>query len=337
MNPKETFYKDKENFKNPVYHIEEGITDPTLKKIDDLYSIADGLSIENAIKHERNLWLLSAFGTIITILFLLYDEAELHLLIFGCIIIIIGIYQLYKLAERHDCHRKYIQYRVLAETLRAQYFLSKAGANKQVTDILPWFIKNGLPWINEILLELPIKKMDQKKSIMNCWVRDQLKYHQNALVRSTKRKERNDRITKIVLTVTIATYIIAVIFEIYILTIPSGEITSDILSSFLKNLQDWGIMVGFTPTDMIRSVLKIVIGTMSAATLFTGSYYGKMSLSNKIEDHRRMVMLYDKVENEILQNGENEELIITLAREFLIENSTWYSYQSKNTPNLTIE
>ena len=96
-------------------------------------------------------------------------------------------------------------------------------------------------------------------------------------------------------------------------------------------------MVGFTPTDMIRSIMKIVIGTMSAATLFTGSYYGKMSLSNIIEDHRRMTMLYEKVENEIFQNGETEELIITLAKEFLIENSTWYSYQSKNTPNLTIE
>ena len=337
MNPKDTFYKDWENCKIPVYHIEEKITDPTLKKIDEIYGVADILSIENAKKHERNLWLLSAFGTIITILFLLYDEAELHLLIFGCIIIIVGIYQLYKLAERNDCHRKYIQYRVLAETLRVQYFLSKAGVKKQVTDILPWFIRNGLPWINEILLELPLKKADKKNSIINCWVRDQLEYHQNALVRTTNRKERDDRITKIVLTVTIATYIIAVIFEIYILTIPSGEITSDMLSSFLKSLQDWGIMVGFTPTDMVRSIMKIVIGTMSAATLFTGSYYGKMSLSNIIEDHRRMAMLYEKVENEILQNGETEELIITLAREFLIENSTWYSYQSKNTPNLTIE
>ena len=98
-------------------------------------------------------------------------------------------------------------------------------------------------------------------------------------------------------------------------------------------------MVGLTPTDMIRSILKIVIGTMSAATLFTGSYYGKMSLSNTIDDHRRMVMLYEKAEQDIVQNEgvEDEELIIKLAREFLIENSTWYSYQSKNTPDLTIE
>ena len=121
------------------------------------------------------------------------------------------------------------------------------------------------------------------------------------------------------------------------LTIPSGEINSELLSGMLKSLQGWGIMVGLTPTDMIRSILKIVIGTMSAITLFSGSYYGKMSLSNTIEDHRRMAILYQRAENEILQKGETEELIIFLARESLIENSTWYSYQNKNNPDLTIE
>ena len=106
MNEKETFYNDKNNCKVPFTHIEEKITHPSLKEIDEIYGAADVLSIENAKKHERNLWLLSAFGTIITILFLLYDEAEMHLLIFGCIIIIVGVYQFYKLAERNDCHRK---------------------------------------------------------------------------------------------------------------------------------------------------------------------------------------------------------------------------------------
>jgi hypothetical protein len=73
---------------------------------------------------------------------------------------------------------------------------------------------------------------------------------------------------------------------------------------------------------------------MSAITLFTGSYYGKMSLSNTIDDHRRMSSLYQKAEKDIMKNGESEELLISLAREYLIENSTWYSYQTKNKPDL---
>ena len=47
-------------------------------------------------------------------------------------------------------------------------------------------------------------------------------------------------------------------------------------------------------------------------------------------------MLYEKAERDIVQNEgvEDDELILRLAREFLIENSTWYAYQSKNKAEL---
>ena len=96
-------------------------------------------------------------------------------------------------------------------------------------------------------------------------------------------------------------------------------------------------MVGYNQVDMIRAILKIVIGSMSAGTLFIKSYYGKMSLSNEIESHRRMVMLYEDAERKIREQGENDNLISSLAHEFLIENSTWYAYQSKNKFELILE
>ena len=88
--------------------------------------------------------------------------------------------------------------------------------------------------------------------------------------------------------------------------------------------------------DLIRAVLKIILGTMSAAALFTGSYYGKMSLGNDIDDHGRMIDLYRTVEEEIARHGESEELLLFLAREFLNENSAWYAYQSKNTADIVM-
>ena len=42
-----------------------------------------------------------------------------------------------------------------------------------------------------------------------------------------------------------------------------------------------------------------------------------------------------KVE-QILRDGESEELLLFLARECLNENSTWYAYQSKNKPDMVI-
>lgn len=43
---------------------------------------------------------------------------------------------------------------------------------------------------------------------------------------------------------------------------------------------------------------------------------------------------HDHAESRIIKEGETDEILISLAREFLIENSAWYSYQTKNKPDL---
>lgn len=336
MHQKETFLKDKENCKIPFTHIEDNITDPSLKAIDELYGAADVMSIDNAKKHDRNLKLLAFFGTAITVLFLLYDEAELHLFIFLCIGILIILGYSGKYGVQYEHHQKYLEYRVLAETLRAHYFLSIAGIKEHITIILPWFIKKNSPWITEILLSLPVDTTE-KRPILNCWIRNQKEYHQKAWIDSTEKKQKTELSTRIAIYITAATFIIAGVFEFCMLCNPTGEIHINELGMILKTLQDCGIMVGMDQATMIRSLLKIIIGSMSAFTLFLGSYYGKMSLSNAIDDHRRMVMLYEKAENEVLQNGETEDLIMSLAHEFLIENTIWFGYQSNNTPDLILE
>ena len=336
MRRKEIFLKDKENCEIPFTHIEDNIANSELKKIDELYGAADVMSIENAKRYEQYLKLLAIIGTAIAFFFLLYDEAELHLLIFICIALIVILVYAKKVAEDNKYHEKYVEYRVLAETLRVHYFLSIAGIEEYTSIILPWFIKKGAPWINDILLSLNVD-IGEKRPILDCWIVDQKEYHQNAWMKSTNHKERNDKIANVALWITLITYAIAAIFEIYMLTTASGEINYDILAVILKTFQDWGIMVGYEQVDMIRAILKIVIGSMSAGTLFINSYYGKMSLSNEIESHRRMVMLYEKAEREVMQKGESDELIISLAHEFLIENSTWYAYQSKNKIDLILE
>ena len=311
MNKKEVFFKDRDECSEEFTHITGNITDPTLKVIDELYGAADVLSIKNAQKHQRILLALSIIGTLITMAFLLYDEAELHGLILACTVMILFLFYIRKKADNLDCHRKYIEYRVLAETLRVQFFLSVAGVKKQVKDILPWFIRQGLPWIEDILKTLPEMKNHERNPIINFWILDQRTYHSGALEKAQNKKNRDNRTTRIVIVITIIAYIVTLIFELFIYA------------------QNPGVDV-----NAVRAILKIVVGTMSAVTLFTNSYYGKLSLTYTIKDHKRMIALYDNAEREISKKGETEEILIELAREFLIENSTWYSYQTKNKPDL---
>lgn len=312
MKRKEIFYKDKEELTQPLTHITGEISDPTLKFIDDLYGAADVLSIENAKKHQRVLFVLAVSGTLLTMFFLLYDEAELHGLILACLVMVVFLFIIRKIADNSEYHRKYIEYRVLAETLRIQFFLSVAGVQRQVVEILPWFIKQSLPWIESVLKTVPKMQNPEKNPILNFWILDQKSYRGSALVNAENKKYTDNRTANVVLVITILAYIFTLGFEIYVYTQTPGNLN----------------------INAVRAILKIVVGTMSAIALFTSSYYGKMSLTYTINDHKRMIELYNYVESEITKNGESEEIIVFLARESLIENSAWYSYQTKNKPDL---
>lgn len=312
-NPKEVFLKEKENCEGPFYHIMGNIKDPALIEIDELFGVADSLSIKNAKMHEKILLILAIMGPLISVVFFIYFEGEVHSMILLCIILIAILYAILRQSDNLDCHRKYLEYRVLAETIRVQFFLSIKGSKVKVERISPWFIKKAIPWIEEILQTLPVNEVTEKKSILYFWVFDQKAYHEGALLKAETKKEREEKITKIAIYITISTYVIGLIFEI-IMYFHSPNIDA----------------------HLIRLGLKMVIGFMSVSTIFLESYYGKMSLSHSIDNHKRMISLYDEIGNEILEKGETQEILLYLANQFLIENSTWYAYQSKNKAGLIL-
>ena len=314
MDRKAEFEKERLAYDGPVWHIAEESDDKALCETDSLYGAADALSLKNANKLRRILLMLSFAGTLLTMLFLLYDEAELYGLILACGVMILCLFFLRLISDRSECHRKYLEYRVLAESLRAQYFLFLAGIKTRVKELAPWTIKQDIPWAMDILSSLPEPATNKKRSVADLWIKDQKDYHIRKLKVCEKKSRRDSAVGKATVTVTIASYLAALVFEILVMNGALGGID----------------------VNTCRAVLKIVLGTMSALTLFTGNYYGKMSLSNVIDDHRRMIKLFETVENEIKLNGETEELLVSLARECLNENSTWYAYQTKNTPDLVM-
>ncbi len=312
MNQKEIFLQELNNYKFSTASIVETDIEPALKEINRIYGVADSLSIKNGEKHRYILLLLSIGGTILTFMFLLYDELEFYGLIIACGVMVLCLLLLNFLTDKLDCHRKYLQYRILAEALRLQYFLSLALVETRVVDILPWSLRKGIGWIEEILKSLPQTKIKNKHSILQCWIIDQRKYHERALAKTEIKNYRDKTISKMTTIITIGIYFVALIFELFVF---NNEVVN---------------------INIIRMILKILLGTMSAITLFLGSYYGKMSLSNAIEDHKRMIELYKKAQEDVVVSGESEELILSLAREFLNENSAWYSYQQKNRANIVV-
>ena len=294
--------------------------DPVTAGLRRLYRAADSMSMGNAVIHRRFLARLSAAATMLTMAFLLYDEAEWHWMIILCGILIIVLFAINRLSRKSRFRARYLEYRVFAEALRVQIHLRTAGISCEVSEIMPWNLQLAMPWIrNAVSACMTGPAQTERKSVRESWVIDQRDYHRRAAVKSGQKLRKNDRIINIALVMTLLIYAFALVYELA-----------------------WGDALGgqpaFSPEAncIIRMYIKIAMGTAAAGTLFAGSYYGKQALPNVTDDHRKMAALYEEAAEEIGRLGEKEELLISLAEDELTENANWYAYQSKNEPDLGI-
>lgn len=297
-------------------HIGDTAGDEVLERLDGLYGRADALSLANADLHRRILWVLAAAASLLTLFFLLYDEAELHGLILACGVMIVALFVVFRVAHRLECHAKYLEYRVLAEGARVAFFLRRAGVEEKACELMPWAVRHGLPEVTGLLADAERSDRPMEPhSVLDSWIRDQRSYHERALARTRAKEKAQARIGNAALALSVFIYLLALAFEL-------------------------GLGAGVLPDTMdpgvTRAILKIILGTVSVLTLFVGSTLGKMSLSNEADDHERMATLFADAESHIEREGESAELIVSLAREALVENSRWYAYQSTNAPDISL-
>lgn len=289
-------------------------------KVTAVYTAADRLSIINDIKDRRVIIGLSACATALTIAFLLYDEAEMHWMILLCGFMIIALFAINTFTRWTRFNAKYVEYRVLAEACRVQTYLKTAGINREVTDIMPWNLQINIPWVCRAVSAISTgEKAGEKQSILEPWIHDQMDYHNKALKRTELQLRRNDRMVTTALVITIATYVAALLYEV----ICCGMISGTSLFAAETN-------------DAVRTAFKLCMGAFSAVTLFANNYYGRLALPNVIDDHRKMVLLYEEAEREIEDKGEAESLLLRVAEDELCENANWYAYQSKHDEGLGI-
>ena len=292
--------------------------DEALDRAETLYAAADALSVRHAALYRRILALIAVFSTIITLTFLVYDEGELHwmILLYGISFLI--AWGILRYARKTACHERYINYRALAEGLRVQAFLRYAGCKAEAGALLPWSQQEGSPWVASTIRASSVGDAPKTRNeIRLCWVEAQRDYHAAAAKKAEKKQARSERIVRIAWIVSFVLYFIALIVEL-------------LAGTFFP------MRPLITHAAEIRTAMKFVWGGIAAATLFIGSYYGHLSLSRGVEDHRKMAKFYARLDDRLKRYGQTEEALVLLAREELIENSNWCAYQQDNAPELNI-
>ena len=293
-------------------------SDPALEKMDRLSLIAGTLSTESAKKYRLVLALLAVASALLTFAFLMYDEAEAIWMILVCGVMLLGAWACQLYAVRSDCHRRYLEYRALAECLRVQTYLRYAGSRIRTVELLTWTQQMETAWIVGALSVLEIAgPACSPHDICDCWVEDQLRYHRQAERRTKKALSSSERVVRFSLILSVTLYCAAVVFELLFgnLILPPVAV--------LRNVEVW------------RTVLKILLGTISAVTLFISNFYGRQSLSRRESDHRKMEQFFIWISGQLAAHGQTEELLTMLAREELIENGNWCSYQRDNRPDIS--
>ncbi len=292
--------------------------DGLLDRLERIYQLADRLSLRFAEVYRRILVLLAVVSTLITACFLLYDEAEMHFLILVCGLALALAWCLQRYAGRSSCHRRYLEYRVLAESLRVQAFLRYAGVSREAISLLPWSQQQETPWIAVAMTVLSVgDRPKETHDIRACWAEDQLRYHRSAKEKAVRKLLGSGRVVGAALLISILLYLSALVFEL-------------LFGGILPRRP------AILDAESYRTWLKLVLGSISAATLFISNYYGKLSLSRGVEDHEKMAAFYERISRRMARCGQDESLLLLLAREELIENGNWCSYQRDNAPDFSL-
>ncbi len=294
-------------------------TDPTLDHLERVRSAAAALSAGHARRYRRVLALLAVTGALFAASFLLYDEAQVIWLILVCGALLLTAGAALAYANRSACHRRYIEYRALAEALRVQIFLRYAGTGVQAANLLPWTQRQETGWIPLALSALsagPAQKTAH--DVRTYWVEDQRGYHESALKRSRRSQTVSDRVVGCALVVSIILYLAAVVFEL----LCGGVLQPAVLPA--PDPEFW------------RTVLKIALGLLSAVTLLIAGYYGHLSLPRLSDDHGKMERFYAAMSERLAREGQTDTLLTRIAREELIESGNWCSYQKDNAPDIDI-
>lgn len=304
-----------------------------LKNLGELHHKADSLSLRYQKQYLRTMRYFSVFGVLLVLSFLLYDELEsdIFLLCYGFLIIF--YFLTFKLARKSEAHMYYLQYRVLSEAMRVQFYLVATGLNENIGGYFTWTQKQDSTWVKRAVFAMLIGTCDTpnipESIIKKYWIDGQLAYHLKALERDNRKHRISENAAKGMLISSITLFAIVLGLEFLFNPVITEPIITERLPEFFMQHGD--------QVFTLRSFLKIVLGGISAITVFLSGYYGKLSLERKSIDHEKMASLYSSAK-ELFECGNvnSEKLFFELAREEIIENGNWFSYCRENSPSFNV-
>ena len=305
------------------------------KRLHRHYQKSDALSGVQKKKFSIAVWTFAIMGMAVALAFMLYDELNWNWLSLPCGVIVLAIivYYFYVLTTKRQYHRKFLAWRALSETLRTQFYVSVCGIDYNICDSFTWMQKNDVVWIDRALAALSLGNVKNTQidptKVKNKWLGTgsqkksdgQYGYHSKKAIENGNHAQKHSNWSTALMISTIALY--ASIFVAEFLT----------LIGAINWLEIAVIWRDFT----LRKILQVIFGVLTVVSFLITASMGKLSYDRQKDDNTRMKRLYFTALSKWDATSPHfEQLVITLAREEIVENGVWLSYMLDNSLEITI-
>lgn len=326
MDKYNTFNKKANNIQEQISYEEDKLPECPNIKLDEstsalyyinkLYVDANYLSIHSKSSKSK---IVGIFFTLILLsifsfeIYGIFERTEL-LSIYICLylLILLGYRYFFNIGEKHE---DFVEYRVLAELLRIQYYWNIAGLNKQIIDYFPLKSRESMGWIKQALRSVQIMTESQVENteyieerlefVCKNWITDQKNYYFKNKKKHKNNTKKGDKIVKIGFSLGFLTMIIVV-----------------------AALIGWGL-------DAENMLVLCLVSFSGIITASTALYSDKISVESFEELSQRYEMMskaYERAEKSFKNASIDlkKELVFEIGVEAMNEQSDWlYFQQSK--------
>ncbi|QSX08562.1 hypothetical protein J0B03_00255 [Alkalibacter rhizosphaerae] len=282
---------------------------PICKEMHENFQISDGLSVAFRDKYLRSMLQISIFAVMMVLAFLLYNQLDQGSLLIGYGLFLLSMFVVLRRTNNRKYQQKYLEYRVLSESIRVQFYLLLIGIHHNICENLTWPNRPNNIWIRDgvtsLLAGSPENAILSSKELKELWIEDQLSYHIKKRKEDIKKEALQSLTKKIMMGASIVSFLFICVLR----------------------LIDPLVYAGTVDLDLVRKAFDLFMGVISSAAVFTSNYYGKLSLNRKIADHDKMIQLYRLASTLYEHPGFQKELVFKeLAKESMIENGDWLTY-----------
>lgn len=287
---------------------------PSEKLVMNWYTILDQMAVKTRRRDLRITGWMFTLSLLFVFTLEIYSNIWTDKIILALsMLILISTTVLFIYSRLKNDHKKYLYSRTLAEGLRIQFFWNIAGINENVSDCILRIHSRGFTWVKHILSALQGISYNQKNiddeiinDLTGNWIKNQLKYFENAVARMKDRIAYYHRVSNVFLFLSILLFL-----SIF----------------FLGNF----FVAEFFMLNLMLVIAPIMLGIFALIR----AYIKTKSYEQLLNQYEIMQVIYRRAQAKIHELNESQmedkdrlayfrELFFVIGKEALIENGIWY-------------